>query len=129
MFTDIHFLVKWLQLAITPNQKIWDSIAIVIALNSLYNNFETTTTSMFESRDKTIVKIQQILVTAEAMFISKQAIRVTKSLAILSQEKSGKRKATSNNRCFNYNKLEYFGWDYRQKKSKSKETIRESTKH
>lgn len=109
VFTNICFLVKWLRLAITPNQDIWDSIVIVIILNLLYNNFETTTNNMLKSGNKTIDKIQQILASAKAKFISKWATRVTKDLAMLSQRMIGKRKATSNNRYFNCNKLKHFG--------------------
>lgn len=58
IFADVQFLIKQLQAAITSNQDIWDSIAIVIALDFLNNNFETTTASMLEQRDKTINEIQ-----------------------------------------------------------------------
>lgn len=56
-FANICFLVKQLQIALISNRNIWDSIAIVIAFDLLYNNFETTTTNMLKSRDKTINKI------------------------------------------------------------------------
>ena len=70
-FADVQFLMKCLRSAITPNRDIWDSIAIVVTLDSLHDNFETTTTSMLEQGNKTIDKIQQILASAEAKFISK----------------------------------------------------------
>lgn len=56
-FANVCFLVKWLQIVFSSNRNIWDSIAIVIAFDSLYNNFETTTTSMFKSGEKIIDKI------------------------------------------------------------------------
>lgn len=46
IFADIRFLIKRLRAAITPNRAIWDSIAIVVALDSLHDDFKTTTTSM-----------------------------------------------------------------------------------
>lgn len=129
VFANVRFLVKRLRSAITPNRDIWDSITIVVALNSLHNNFETTTTSMLESGDKTIDEIQQILASAEAKFISKQATGVIGDLAILSRGKSGKRRVTSDDRCFNCNKFGHFGQDCRQKKPKPEEPTRESTRH
>ena len=56
-FADVRFLMKRLQSAITPNLDIWDSIAIIVILGSLHNDFETTTTSMLEQGDKTIDEI------------------------------------------------------------------------
>lgn len=45
----------------TPNQDLWDIKAIVIALNSLHQDFYTTTTSLCETGDKIIDEIQSIL--------------------------------------------------------------------
>lgn len=58
IFADVRFLVKRLQSAITPNRDIWDSIAIVVALDSLHDDFETATASMLERGDKTIKEIE-----------------------------------------------------------------------
>lgn len=109
-FADVRFLVKRLRSAITPNRDIWDSIAIVVALDSLHDDFETTTNSMLESGDKSIDKIQQILASAEAKFLSKRATGITGDLAIMSKGRNSgfnKRKATSEDRCFNCQKLGY----------------------
>ncbi len=115
VFADVRFLVKRLRAAITPNRDIWDSIAIVVALDSLHDDFETTTTSMLEQGDKTIDKIQQIVVSAEAKFISKRATGLTGDLAMMSRGRnSGKRKATSDDRCYNCQKFGHFGRDCRQ---------------
>lgn len=112
IFADVRFLVKRLRSAITPNRDIWDSIAIVVALDSLHHDFETTTTSMLERGDKTIEEIQQILASAEAKFISKRATGVTADLAMSSRGKNaGKRKATSEDRCYNCHKFGHFGRD------------------
>ena len=38
----------------TLSYNLWDMIAIVITLDTFYNNFEMTITSLLESRNKTI---------------------------------------------------------------------------
>lgn len=55
----------------------------MVALDSLYDDFKTTTTSMLEQKDKIIDEIQQILASAEVKFISKYTTGVTKNLAII----------------------------------------------
>ena len=112
IFAEVRFLIKRLRAAITPNRDIWDSIAIVIVLDSLHDDFETTTASMLERGDKTIDEIQQILASAEAKFISKRATRVTGDLAMMSKDRnSTKRKASSEDKCFNCGKLGHRGRD------------------
>lgn len=114
IFADVRFLIKRLRAAITPNRDIWDSIAIVVALDSLHDNFETTTTSILERGDKTIDEIQQILASAEAKFISKRAIGVTGDLAMMSRGRSsGRRKASSDDKFLNCQKYGHFGRDCR----------------
>ena len=46
MFANISFLIKKLQAAITPTRNIWNSIDIVVAFDSLHNNFEAITASI-----------------------------------------------------------------------------------
>ena len=41
----------------TPGRNIWDIIAIMIILNTLQEDFDTTITSLLESGDKTIDQI------------------------------------------------------------------------
>lgn len=71
VFANVRFLIKRLRAAITPERDIWDSIAIVVALDSLHDDFEATTASMLERGDKTIEEIQQILALTEAKLVSK----------------------------------------------------------
>lgn len=85
IFTDVRFLIKRLQAAITPNQDIWDSIEIAVALNLLHNNFESITMTMLECDNKLIDEIQQILVSAEAKFVNKRATGLTGDLAMMSK--------------------------------------------
>lgn len=79
-----------------------------MALDLLHNDFESTTITMLERGNKTINKIQQILAFTKAKFISKQAISLIGDLIIMSKTQS-KKKVNSNNNCFNYRKLGYFG--------------------
>ena len=97
----------------TPDRDLWNTIAIVIALDTLYNNFNTTTASLvLKSGDKTIDQIQSILQSKEAKNISKWATGVTSDLAIAFRDSNGpKKKAQKDEECFNYHKLGYFGCD------------------
>lgn len=115
-FADVYFLVKWLQLIITPNCDIWDSIAIVVVLDSLHNDFKTTTNSILKSGDKSIDEIQWILAFAKAKFLSKRTTGVTGDLAMMSKERNSghnKRKVISKDRYINCQKLGYWGKDYK----------------
>ena len=93
------------------NQDFWDTIAIVIDLNTLHNDFETTTTSLLEIGDKLIDKIQSILQSKKAKNISKCTTKGTGKLAMTFRNNinSFKRKANNNEKCFNYYKLGHFG--------------------
>ena len=61
IFAEVRYLCQRFQTVMTPGQDFWDTIAIVIALNSLYDNFDTTIASQLEAGDKTIDQIQSIL--------------------------------------------------------------------
>lgn len=99
-------------MAMIPNRDLWDIIAIVIALDLLYNNFDTMTASLLETGDKSIDKTQNILESKETKNISKCTTRRTRELPIAFRDNNGlKQKAFSHKECFNYHKLEYFGRD------------------
>lgn len=66
VFADVWMLTKQLKATLTPNRDIYNSIAIVIALDSIRKDFDTKTSSLLKTGDKTIDKIQQILYFAEA---------------------------------------------------------------
>lgn len=92
-------------------QNFWDMIAIVIALYFLYEDFNTTTTSLLEKSNKTINQIQSIFQSKEVKNPSKRAIEDTKDLAIAFRDKGPKKKARSDNECYNCHKPEHFGRD------------------
>ncbi len=96
IFAEVKYLCKCLRTAMTPNRDLWDTIAIVIALDSLHEDFDTTTASLLETGDKTIDQIQSILQSKEAKNLSKRAIRETSDLAMAFRDREGpKRKANS----------------------------------
>lgn len=55
----------------TLSRDLWDIIAIMITLDSLHKDFDTTTTSLLETEDKTIDQIQSILQLKKAKNLSK----------------------------------------------------------
>lgn len=59
-------LIKQLRAAFTPNCNIYNSIAIVIILNSIYKDFNNEILILVKTSNKTIDKIQQILYSGKA---------------------------------------------------------------
>lgn len=114
-------LTKWFKAPLTPNRDIYNSITIVIAFDSIHDDFETKTSSLLKTGDKTIDKIQQILYSAEAKNFSKQATGVTNNVAMSfrgpqvgynnNYSLEEKQKANSNEQCFNCHKMGHFGRD------------------
>ncbi len=112
IFAEVKYLCKRLRTTMTPNRDLWDIIAIVIALDSLHKDFDTTTASLLETGDKTIDQIQSILQSKEAKNLSKRATRETDDLAMAFRDKRGlKRKANNDDECYNCHKLGHFGRD------------------
>ena len=115
IFAEVRYLCKRLRTAMTPGRDLWDTIAIVIALDTLHDDFDTTTASLLESGDKTIDQIQSILQSKEAKNISKRATGVTGDLAMAFRDSNGpKKKAYRDEEYFNCHKLGHFGRDCRQ---------------
>ena len=54
LFAEVKYLFKCFCLIITLGQDLWNTIAIIIALDSLHEHFDTTTASLLEKGDKTI---------------------------------------------------------------------------
>lgn len=71
VFANNRFLIKQLQSTNISNYGIWDSIAIVVALNLLNNNFKAKTANMLKCKDKTIEEIEQMLVSTKGKLITK----------------------------------------------------------
>lgn len=113
IFAEVKYLCKRLQTAMTPERDLWDTIAIVTALEFLHEDFDTTTASLLEAGDKTIDQIQSILQSKEAKNISKRATGGgTGDLAMAFGDKNApKRKANSHDECYNCHKLGHCGRD------------------
>ncbi len=111
IFAEVKYLCKRLRSAMTLGRDLWDTIAIVIALDSLHSDFDTTTASLLETGDKTIDQIQSILQSKEAKNLSKRATGDTSDLAMAFRDKGPKRKANSDDECYNCHKLGHFGRD------------------
>lgn len=112
IFAKVKYLCKCFQTAMTPNRDFWNIIAIVIALNSLHNNFDTITASLLKTGDKSIDKIQNILQSKEAKNINKHTTGGTRKLIIVFRNKNDpKQKVFSHKECFNCHKLGHFGRD------------------
>ena len=82
VFADVQILIKWLKAVLIASRDIYDSITIVVALDFIYKDFDTKTSSLLKIGDKTINKIQQILCSAKAKNLSKQATGVTNNLTM-----------------------------------------------
>lgn len=97
-------------MVIIPIQDLGDIIAIVIALDFLYQNCDTTTASLLETSDKTIDKIRSILQSKEAKNLSKRVTRNTGKLAIVFRDKGApdKKKVTNKDKCYNCYKFGHF---------------------
>ena len=103
-----------MRVAIIPNKDIWDSITIVMVINSLHKDFDLIISRLLEQkRDKTTDKIQQILSFAKAKFIIEREIDIIADLGYMSRNNNPsynqKQKATLNNKCYNCYKIRHFG--------------------
>lgn len=57
IFAKGKYLCKLLRLAMIPGRDLWDTIVIMIALDSLHENFNTTIASLLETSNKTMDQI------------------------------------------------------------------------
>lgn len=98
----------------TPSKDLWDIIVIVIALNFLSKDFDTTIASLLKTGDKTIDQIQNILQSKEVKNLSKRGTGAIGDLAILfcNHDWNRKRKVNTNNKYYNCHKLGHFGQNY-----------------
>lgn len=112
IFAEVRYLCKRLRTAMTPGRDPWDTIAIVIALDTLHDDFDSTTASLLEAGDKSIDQIQSILQRREAKNISKRSTGAVGDVAMAFRDNQAtKRKANSNEECYNCHRLGHFGCD------------------
>lgn len=113
IFAAVKYLCKHLRTTMTPGRNLWDTIAIVIALDSLHKDFDTITASLLETGNKTIDQIQSILQSKVTKNLSKRVTRGTGNQAMAFRDKEKpKRKANSDDKCYNCHKFGHFGRDH-----------------
>lgn len=109
IFAEVKYLCKRLRMTMTPDRDFWDIIAILIVLDSLHKDFNTTIASLLEAGNKTINQIQSILHSKKVRNFSKRATRDTRDLAMaFRNKKRPKRKANSDDKCYRCHKLGHF---------------------
>ena len=113
IFAKVKQLVQRLQSALTEQRTIWESITLVVAFDSLHDNFEMTTASLLYSGDKDLEEIQQIVASTEAANLAKRAVGVTEDLALMAKKKQPERttRSKSMEECFNYGKKDHYAKD------------------
>ena len=65
IFAEVRYLYKQLKTTMIEGRDLFDTIAIVIALDTLHNNFDTITARMLKTRDKSIDEIFTIIQSKE----------------------------------------------------------------
>lgn len=68
IFGEVKQIMRRLQAAVKDEQTLLDSIALVVALDSLHDDFDSVIFMILCAGDKNIDEIQQILMSAEARF-------------------------------------------------------------
>ena len=82
IFAEVKQLVQRFQSTLTQHRTIWNSITLVVAFESLHNEFEMTTAPLLHLGDKDIEEIQQIVTSTKVANIARQTTGQTANLAI-----------------------------------------------
>lgn len=111
IFTKVKYLYKQLKAAMIEGKDLFETIAIVIALDMLHNDFDTTTASMLKTKNKFIDEIFTIIQLKKAKLKNKRVIRNVSDVAPAFCTPLPKRKATYDNLCYNCQQKRHFGQD------------------
>lgn len=116
IFAEVRYLCKRLKAAMTKGRDPFETMAIVIALDTLHDDYDTTTASMLETGNKSIDEIFAIIQSKEAKFKSKRATGNIGDAAMTirgktSNSSSQKRKANSDEECYNCHQKGHFSRD------------------
>ena len=71
----------------TEQRTIWECITLVVAFDSLHDNFEMTTAPLLHSGDKDLEEIQQIVTSTEAANLAKRAVGAIVDFALMAKKK------------------------------------------
>ena len=120
IFGEVKQLVDRLQAAVTPNRTIWDSIVIVVALDSLHEEFQPIIAPLLHAGDKELEEIQQIVTSTEAGLMAKRATGISAGdVAMSSRFKFDPkpRQNRNNDECFYCNKKGHYARDCNKRKN------------
>lgn len=97
----------------TKRKDPFKTMAIIIALDTLHDNYNTTTASMLETGNKSINEIFAIIQSKKAKFKSKHIIRNIGNAVMTIRGKTSnllfqKRKANSDKDCYNCHQKGHF---------------------
>lgn len=116
IFAEVRYLCKRLKAAMTEGRDPFETMAIVIVLDMLYDDYDKTTASMLETENKSIDEIFAIIQSKEAKFKSKHVTGNMGDAAMTIQGKTSnpsfqKKKANSDEECYNYHQKGHFSRD------------------
>lgn len=134
IFAEVKHLVQQLQAAVIEHRTIWDSIIFVIALDSLYNDFEMTITPLLYLSNKDLEKIELIVTSTEVANLAKQATCIIRDLAIMVRKNEPQQQTSQsrlNKEYFNCGKKGHYtrdclGHTNSKKKAKDEKTKQEA---
>ena len=130
IIAEVKQLVQRLQSTVIKQRTIWESITLVVALDSLHDDFEMTTVPLLHSDDKDLEEIQQIVTSTEAAKLAKRAVGATTNLAMMAKKKQLEKypaKPKTNKECFNCRKKGYYARDcYTSNKRKPEESLKKA---
>ena len=131
IFAKVKQLVQRLQSAVTEQRTIWESITLVVALDSPHDNFEMTTAPLLYSGNKDLEEIQKIVMSTEAANLAKRAVGATTNLARMAKKKQLEKypiKLKTNEECFNCGKKGHYARDYHMSNKRKPEKSLEEAK-
>lgn len=88
-------------MAVREYRIIEENITLVVALNSLYDDFEMTIALFLHLSNQDLEEIQLIVIFTKVANLVKQATGITKDLAIMTRKKGYKNKAQGLNQMRN----------------------------
>lgn len=127
IFAEVKQLVQRLQSAVTEQRTIWNSITLVVALDSLHDNFEMTTAPLLHFGDKDLEEIQQRATSTETANLAKRVVGATADLTMMAKKKqSDKSDARPNEKWFNCGKKGHYAKDCCSSNSNKRKQVEES---
>lgn len=88
-------------MAVREYKIIEENITLVVAFNSLHDDFKMTIALFFHLSNQDLEEIQLIVIFTKVANLVKQATRITKNLAIMTRKKGYKNKAQGLNQMRN----------------------------